>query len=139
MSDQRRGPAGRRIVDHQPTVGSALDDVERVRGHLIARRAVAEVDLAVRRDIEIVGHTEARIVVELVPGAVRLVGDLEDLAVGPDSIDAHAGDAYDEVLLPVELHAERSTADMCEHFALLEVGAGKADDVAVASAAVDPI
>jgi hypothetical protein len=119
MGDQCLGLAGRRIVDHQPTVGSALDDVECVRRHLIARRAVAEVDLAVGRDIEIVGHAQARVVVELVLGAVRLVGDLEDSAVGLDSIDAHPGDANDEVLLPVELHAERSAADMRKHLASL--------------------
>ncbi len=67
----------------------------------------------------------ARIVVELVPGAVGLVGDLEDFAAGLDAIDAHAGDADDEVLVLVELHAERPAADMGEHLALLKVGPEK--------------
>ena len=39
----------------------------------------------------------------------------------------------------VELHAERPAADMGEDFAMLEVRAGEADDVAVAGAAVEPV
>ena len=47
--------------------------------------------------------------------------------------------ADDQVLVLVELHAERPAADMGEDFAMLEVRAGEADDVAVAGAAVEPV
>ena len=139
MRNQRRGLAGRRIIDHQPAVGPALDNVERVRGHFVARRAVAEIDLAVWRDVEIVGHAQPRIVVELVPGSVGLVGELEDRAVGLDPVNAHPGDANDEVLIPIELHPQRSAADVSEYLTTLEIGSRKADDVAVAGASVDPV
>ena len=75
----------------------------------------------------------------LVPGAVGLVGDLEDLSARLDAVDAHAGDTDDQILVLVELHPERAAADMGEDFALFEVRAGETDDVAVAGAAVEPV
>ena len=72
---------------------------------------------------------------------VRLVSSvtLKTVAVRLDAVDAHAGDGDDQVLVLVELHAERPSADMGEDLALLEVRAGEADDVAVAGAAVEPV
>ena len=60
-----------RIVADKTAVAAALETVERPVGQFVTRRRFAEVDLAVRRDIEIVGQIEARIVLEA--GAVRLV------------------------------------------------------------------
>ena len=65
MVDHASGLPGRGIVAHHAAVRTALDDVERVGRHLVAGGAVAEVDLAVGRDIEVVRHAQARIVVEL--------------------------------------------------------------------------
>ena len=64
---------------------------------------------------------------------------LKSLAARLDAIDAHAGDRDDQVLVLVELHAKRPSADMGEDFAMLEVRAGEADDVAVAGAAVESV
>jgi hypothetical protein len=69
-------------------------------------------DLAVGRDVEVVGHAQAGVIIQLVPGAVGLVGDLEDTTVGRDAVDAHAGDRDDQILVAIELHAERPAADM---------------------------
>ena len=139
MIDHGAGLLGGGIVDDQPAVRPPFQDIERIGRHLVAGGAVAEIDLAVGRDIEIVGHAQPGIVVQLVPGAVGLVGDLEHLAVRLDAIDAHAGDRDDQVLVLVELHAERPSADMGEDVAMLEVRAGEANDVAVAGAAVEPV
>ncbi len=72
---------------------------------------------------------------------VRLVSSvtLKTVAVRLDAVDAHAGNGDDQVLVLVELHAERPAADMGEDLALLEVRAGETDDVAVAGAAVEPV
>ena len=59
--------------------------------------------------------------------------------LGPHAVDAHSADADDQVFVLVELHAERTAADMGEHLALLETLAGEADDVAVARRAVETI
>ena len=78
-------------------------------------------------------------VVELVPRAIGLVGNLEYLAVRLDAVDAHAADANDQIFVLVELHAIRPAADMGKHFAVFEDSAGKTDDVAVAGTAVNPV
>ena len=72
---------------------------------------------------------------------VRLVSSvtLKTSPLGLDAVDAHAGDGDDQVLVVVELHAERAAADMGEDLAVLEVRAGEADDVAVAGAAVEAV
>ena len=139
MIDHRPGLPGGGIVDDETAVRPPFHDVERIGRHLVARGAIAEIDLAVGRDVEIVCHAQPAIVVQLVPGAVGLVGHLEERAVRLDAVDAHAGNRDDQVLVPVELHAERPSADMGEDIALLEVRAGETNDVAVAGAAVEPV
>ncbi len=107
------------MAQHAP-VRSALEDVEGIGRCLVAGGAVAEIDFAVRRDVEIVGHPHAGIVVELVPGAIGLVGDLEYFATGLHAVHAHAADADDQILVTVELHAVGTAADVGEHFAMLK-------------------
>ena len=72
---------------------------------------------------------------------VRLVSSvtLKTCAVRRDAVDAHAGDRDDQVLVPVELHAERPPADMGEHLAGLEIRARETNDVAVAGRAIEPV
>ncbi len=79
-----------------------------------------------------------RVVVQLVQVRLVSIGDLEDPTVGRDAVDAHAGDCDDQVLVAIELHAERPAADMGEHLAGFEIRPGEADHVAVAGRAVEP-
>ena len=54
--DELFGPAGGRIVTEHTAVRSAFDDLERIGRRLVTGGAVAEVDLSVRRDVEVVRH-----------------------------------------------------------------------------------
>ena len=56
--------SGRGIVADQPAVAAALETVERPVGQFVARGGFAEIDLAVGRDVEVVGQTQPRIVLE---------------------------------------------------------------------------
>ena len=51
--------SSRRVVAQHTAVRATLDDLGRIVGRFIARRAVAEIDLSIGRDVEIVGHSHA--------------------------------------------------------------------------------
>jgi len=55
-------PSRRGIVTDQPAVAPALETIERPIGKIVSRRSVAEIDLAVGRDVEIVGQPKPRVV-----------------------------------------------------------------------------
>src|SRR6516164_243416 len=139
MVDNGAGGPGRGIVADHAAVRARLQDVERVGRHFVPRRAVAEINLAVRPDVEVVSHAQAGIVVELVPGTVGFVGYLEHLAVRLDAVHAHAGNGDDQVLVSIELHSERPAADMRKDLAGFEVGTREADDVAVTGRTVEAV
>src|SRR5690349_19526783 len=132
LVDEGAGGTGGGVIADQPPVRPRLENVQRIGRHLVARGTVAEIDLAIRGDVEIVGHAQPRVVIELVPRAIGFIGYLEHFAARPDAIDSHARYADDEVLVAIELHAERPAADMREDFPVFEVAARETDDIAVA-------
>ena len=107
--------------------------------HFVADGRFREEDAAVVGDVEIVGQPQAAVVVDRIKAAVGLVGDLLDLALGRDAIEAHAADADIEIVVAVEGHAERLAADMGEDLHLLVVGRQETHDVAVARARVEVV
>ena len=66
-----------------------------------------------------------RVILETVPGAVGLVGDLEYRAVGLDTINTHARHADKDILVAIQCHAERTAADPGKFLPTLVVGARK--------------
>ncbi len=126
-----------RIVAEDAAVAARLQRVDRPFGDVEAERRLAEEDAAVRRDVEIVGKAHARIVDDREPASVGLVRQLDDLAVGPDHVEAHARDADDEIVVAVEREAERPAADMGEDLPRLVIGAEEPHDVAIAIAAIE--
>ena len=61
----------------------------------VTDRRLAEIDLAVGRDVEIVGEAHAGIVDDRKGRAIGLRRQLLDIAVLVDAVEAHAGDADD--------------------------------------------
>ena len=75
----------------------------------------------------------------MIENQLRLVSSVSfsDFAVGADHVEAHAGDADDEIVVAVEGEAERAAADMGEDLPLLMIGTEEAHDVAVTVAAIE--
>ena len=84
--------------------------------HLETDGRLAEEDAPVGRDVEIVGEPQPGIVDDREQGAVGLVGELAELAVGRDLVEPHAADADVEIAVAVEGEPERLAADMGEDF-----------------------
>src|SRR5260221_286628 len=80
-----------------------------------ADRRLAEEDASVGDDVEIIGETHAGIIDDREPAAVGLVGELDDLALRRDFVEAHARDADNEIVLAIEGEAERTAADVGEY------------------------
>src|SRR5271165_4442578 len=120
------------IVANQAAVAPALETVERPVRELVARRRLAEIDLAVGGDVEIVGEIEPRIVLEPRARARRTVRHLENRAIRLYAVNAHAGDTDEQVLVAIEGEPEGAAADARKVFADAIVGGEKADDRAVA-------
>ena len=134
-------PRGARcgIVANDPAVASPFQRVDDPFLEPVANRRLAEIDFAVRGDIEIVGEPHAGIVDDRQRRAIGLRRQLLDVAQLVDAIEAHAGDADEETVILVEGHAERPAADMGEDFVSSVIGSEKADDVALPRAGVDVV
>ena len=114
--------ARRRIVADDAAVAAPFQRVDDPFFEAVADGRLAEIDLAVRRDVEIVGKAHAGIVDDRQRRAVRFRRQFLDLALLVDAIEPHAGDADDETAVLVERHAERPAADMRIDFAFGVVG-----------------
>ncbi len=128
-----------RVVADDPAIAPGFQAIHRPIMHLVPDRRFAEEDAAVRRDIQVVGQLETRIVDDRKCRPVGLVGQLGHLPVPADPIQPHAADAAQQSAVFREGHAEGASADMGEDFLAGIVGRKEPDDVAGAGPCIDVV
>jgi hypothetical protein len=105
--------------------------------HFVTHGGFRKVDRSVGGNVAIVGEAQTAVVDDRQRGAVGLIGQLADGSVGRDLVKSHAANAHDQIAVAVKTHAERRTADMGKDRVTLVVRRFKADDVAMARAAIE--
>src|SRR6185437_13653773 len=130
VTHHRPGLARRGIIAHKPAAAASFEAVNRPGRHVKAGRPLAEIDLAVRRDVEIIGELEARIVDQLAPGTIGFVRKLEHRTVGFYAIKTHTGSGDEKIVVTVESQAQGAAADPRKQLALFEILSGEAQDPA---------
>src|SRR6267143_471926 len=70
---------GRRIVAKYSPVRPSLDSIKGPGMQIVTHRGIAEIDFAVRSDVEIVGEADDRIIPDAQKRSLRLIGQFECL------------------------------------------------------------